>query len=841
MSISERELFIAALDVDAPAARRALLSRLCPANHQLRERVETLLKTHEQESEFLQMPAIAQIDALASGSTERAVLGDIGDTRMENSPDAEESLCDVISPCDDWLLKYLKPATRPDSLGRLAHYELLEIVGRGAFGTVFSAFDEKLQRMVAIKMLTIDFAATSPARKRFLREARTAAAIRHENVVAIYAVEESPLPYIVMEHVSGPTLQQRLLRTGPLELPDVLRLGKQIADGLAAAHAQQLIHRDVKPSNILLECDVDGRAKLTDFGLARTSDDTSITHSGLIAGTPLYMAPEQVLGDRFDNRTDLFSLGSVLYEMLSGRPPFRAPTMHAVMKRVAEDTPRALDDIIPEIPTWMIAIVSKLHEKDPDDRYGSAKEVSDLLGNCLVDLRQGSVPSLPDQSRRVTLGFSALTRLQSGIGNPFVAAMAVLLLTLVIGVGISDATGVTQLFSTVIRLATGEGTLVIETNDPETQVMVNGEDVVIRGAGIKEITLRAGMHRVTVMKDGAPAKLELVSIERNGRSVLRVGIESDAKPSQSAPAPSAKVRSQTSEGDSVTVEEVVRKLLSSDYEWSDPVSLGPDINSEVEDSQATLSADGCRLMFFSRRDGKTGIYECCRDNTDQDFGPPVQIPPGDLNDSRFQFSPGLSADGLSLIFSCRDKKFDLFIAHRESRDQPWQRATQLSSELKLRSNAMHASFSPSGLTVAFCSPRPAGKAGASDIWIAHRRNLDAPWTPAKVLGESINTDRFEGYPQLLDDDQTLLFVRSYDIGDQKQPLSRQYLAHRNNQGEFKVQHLNSPVSHSFFLLPDGETMYFSGWVPADRWCPQSICLTRRVPKRQAAKREDAQR
>ncbi|QDV11405.1 Serine/threonine-protein kinase PrkC [Rosistilla oblonga] len=841
MSISERELFIAALDVDAPAARRALLSRLCPANHQLRERVETLLKAHEQESEFLQMPAIAQIDALASGSTERAVLGDIGDTRMENSPDAEESLCDVISPCDDWLLKYLKPATRSDSLGRLAHYELLEIVGRGAFGTVFSAFDEKLQRMVAIKMLTIDFAATSPARKRFLREARTAAAIRHENVVAIYAVEESPLPYIVMEHVSGPTLQQRLLRTGPLELPDVLRLGKQVADGLAAAHAQQLIHRDVKPSNILLECDVDGRAKLTDFGLARSSDDASITHSGLIAGTPLYMAPEQVLGDRFDNRTDLFSLGSVLYEMLSGRPPFRAPTMHAVMKRVAEDTPRALDDIIPEIPTWMIAIVSKLHEKDPDDRYGSAKEVSDLLGNCLVDLRQGSVPSLPDRSRRVTLGFSALTRLQSGIGNPFVAAMAVLLLTLVIGVGISDATGVTQLFSAVIRLATGEGTLVIETDDPGTQVMVNGEDVVIRGAGIKEITLRAGMHRVTVMKDGAPAKLELVSIERNGRSVLRVGIEPHARQSHPMASPSAETQSHPTSDRFVPVDEIVDRLLSPDYEWSEPIKLGSEINSDEEDSRPTLSADGCCLMFFSQRNGEHGLYECRRDNTDQDFGPPVRIPSSDLNDSRLQFAPGLSADGLSLLFSCRDIDPEMFISHRDSRDAPWQRATTLGSVLKLPYTAIDASFSPSGLTVAFCASRPAGKAGSPDIWIAHRHSLVGPWTPAKVMPNTINTDRFEGYPQLLDDAPNLLFVRSYDHGEQGYPLMRQYLARRDNQGEFEVHPLYSPVTHSFFLLPDGETMYFSRGGPAGARIPASLWLTRRLPKGKSAERMDAQR
>ena len=153
-----------------------------------------------------------------------------------------------------------------------------------------------------------------------------------------------------MEYVPGATLQQRLDEQGPLELIDVVRLGKQIADGLAAAHEQQLIHRDVKPGNILLETSIDDHVKITDFGLARTADAASMTRSGMIAGTPLYMAPEQAFGQKLDPRADLFSLGSVLYQMLTGRPPFRAPNMLAVLKRVTEDTPRPINEIVPEIP-----------------------------------------------------------------------------------------------------------------------------------------------------------------------------------------------------------------------------------------------------------------------------------------------------------------------------------------------------------------------------------------------------------------------------------------------------------------------------------------------------------
>src|SRR5262249_6394784 len=151
--------------------------------------------------------------------------------------------------------------------------------------------------------------------------------------------EEQPIPYLVMEYVPGETLQQKLDRVGPLEVPEVLRLGQQIARGLAAAHENGVIHRDIKPSNILLQQGAEVRVKITDFGLARAAPDASLTQSGVIAGTPMYMAPEQTLCETVDHRADLFSFGSVLYTMCSGRPPFRAPHSMAVLKRVAEDTP----------------------------------------------------------------------------------------------------------------------------------------------------------------------------------------------------------------------------------------------------------------------------------------------------------------------------------------------------------------------------------------------------------------------------------------------------------------------------------------------------------------------
>ena len=272
---------------------------------------------------------------------------------------------------------------------------MLQVLGSGGFGTVVKAFDEKLHRLVAIKVMAPLLAATSPARKRFLREARAAAAVRHENVVAIHAVEDLPIPYLVMEYVAGRNLAAEARRDGPLEFTDVLRIGQQIASGLAAAHAMGLIHRDIKPANILLEDGVE-RVKITDFGLARAADDASLTQSGIIAGTPMYMAPSRRWGETIDQRADLFSLGSVLYAMCTGRPPFRAASMMAVLKRVAEDTPRPIREISPEVPEWLCDLISGLHAKNPEDRPTSAQEVADLLARRLAELqRPGNIPRAP--------------------------------------------------------------------------------------------------------------------------------------------------------------------------------------------------------------------------------------------------------------------------------------------------------------------------------------------------------------------------------------------------------------------------------------------------------------
>jgi serine/threonine protein kinase len=283
----------------------------------------------------------------------------------------------------------LAAPSHPEMLGRLGRYEIERIIGCGGMGIVLKGFDSELNRPVAIKLLAPHLARVGAARQRFAREARAAAAVVHENVVPIHNVEsEHATPFLVMQFVPGESLQARVDRDGPLSVAEILRIGLQAAAGLAAAHTQGLVHRDVKPANILLESGVD-RAYLTDFGLARATDDANLTYTGVVAGTPHYMSPEQADGRPLDQRSDLFSLGSVLYFMATGHPPFRADRPMAVLKRTCHDPHRPARQCNAEIPQALSAIIDRLLEKPPARRFASAAELQQALERVLADWQQG--------------------------------------------------------------------------------------------------------------------------------------------------------------------------------------------------------------------------------------------------------------------------------------------------------------------------------------------------------------------------------------------------------------------------------------------------------------------
>jgi hypothetical protein len=487
--MTERELFVAALERDDPAERATFVDQACGADASLRQRVEALLRSHEGATDFMDVPVVEQL------------AGDGGG------------------------LDFLAPSQRSGSLGCLGNYEVLEVVGRGGMGMVFRAFDTKLHRVVAIKALAPQLATGSASRVRFVREARAAAAVSHDNIVAIHSVEDAgPVPYLVMQFVDGPTLQKKLDRTGELSLKEILRIGLQVAEGLAAAHRQGLVHRDVKPANILLENGVE-RVKITDFGLARAGDDASLTGSGVVAGTPMYMSPEQADGLPVDFRSDLFSLGSVLYAMCTGRPPFRAPSSMAVLKRVCEVTPRPIREINPELPRWLEDLVARLHAKVPADRFASAREVSDLLALHLAALQQGGTPSAHTQPLAAKLPAEKPAQVPPRRPRRLRMMAAAALLALLAGLALSEATGLTNVRGTIIRLFSGQGTLVVEVDDPGVSVSLDGEELVIKGAGVREMRLKPGQYQVKATKDGKLLRHELVTVAKDGRQVVRISRE----------------------------------------------------------------------------------------------------------------------------------------------------------------------------------------------------------------------------------------------------------------------------------------------------------------------------
>ncbi|HIF01527.1 MAG TPA: serine/threonine protein kinase [Planctomycetes bacterium] len=298
-------------------------------------------------------------------------------SRQSTADDAE---ADAIPTDIRQIIAWLDPTDDPAMLGRLGGYEIAGVVSAGGMGVVLKGFDRSLNRYVAIKILAPHLATSGAAKKRFGREAQAAAAVVHDNVIAIHGVDEShSLPYLVMPYLRGTSLQRRIDEHGALSVVEILRLGMQTAGGLSAAHDQGLVHRDVKPANILLDGTTE-RVLLTDFGLARAADDASLTHSGVIVGTPYFMSPEQAEGAAIDHRSDLFSLGSVLYTMCTGRPPFRADTSWGILRKVTDAQPHSIRDLNPDIPQWLCEIIVRLHQKDPANRFQTAHEVADLLG-----------------------------------------------------------------------------------------------------------------------------------------------------------------------------------------------------------------------------------------------------------------------------------------------------------------------------------------------------------------------------------------------------------------------------------------------------------------------------
>ncbi len=440
---------------DAETLRKFALGDLPPAEW---DRVARYLEANPQSPETLVEPAAEDtfVSALraapADAPADSPELQSIIDAAAKLVPDAATAVFDQsVSIPFEPTAEYAVPPKPGERLGR---FRIERVLGRGGMGVVYAAADEQLDRRIALKVMAPQLAANPVAKDRFLREARAAARVEHDNIVPILEVgEDRGIPFMAMPLLRGRTLDERLGEGTP-NLDEALAIARGTVDGLAAAHDRGLIHRDIKPSNLWLETNDDGsfrRVRLLDFGLARQEADADrVTKSGTILGTPAYMAPEQARGEAVDARADLFSLGCVLYRMVTGQNAFRGSDTYSLLTSLAIDRPKAPCELNADIPHSLSHLIMDLLEKDAKRRPASARVVRDRL----AEVASAAPASAPRRGHAMPITAIAL----SLIG--FVGAM---------------------FGGTIVRIATNKGELVVEIHDGENVEIVvkqNGAVVV---------------------------------------------------------------------------------------------------------------------------------------------------------------------------------------------------------------------------------------------------------------------------------------------------------------------------------------------------------------------------
>src|SRR5688572_24303530 len=377
-----REVFDSALR-HRPDERRKFVNEVCGDDKTLLAEVESLLSSHDSAESFMETPAVAKVADVIAAKTKKLEAG-----------------------------KYL------------GHYEIITQIGEGGMGEVYLANDKKLDRKVAIKILNEEFSQDESNLQRFVSEAKAASALNHPNILTIYEFGEAEdARFIISEYIEGKTLRE-IISESRLRLLEILDISIQITGALSAAHKAHLVHRDVKPENIMIR--PDGYVKVLDFGLAKLVEQKNksilnledptgrqnLTAKGVILGTVNYMSPEQAKGERVDERTDIFSLGVLVYEMLAGRPPFAGGNAIEIMGSILNRDPVPLSRQTPEVPHELERIINKTLRKDREERYQTAKDLLIDLKDVKQDLEfqnKRERTTAPDWNEAKTQGVNATT------------------------------------------------------------------------------------------------------------------------------------------------------------------------------------------------------------------------------------------------------------------------------------------------------------------------------------------------------------------------------------------------------------------------------------------------
>lgn len=606
---------------------------------------------------------------------------------------------------------------------RLGHYEILEIIGRGGMGLVLRARDTKLNRDVAIKLPSPQILGDCRTLENFVREAQIAAAVRHENIVTIHSVEEADgLPFLVMERIEGVSLENYVRTRESLSISEVISIGDQIASGLAAAHAGGLVHRDIKPSNILLETlrsraahanpssSVSSwRIKLTDFGLAKFASEPIVDQRSLeyVTGTPQYMSPEQAAGQLTDARSDLFSLGGVLYFLCCGQPPFSGDSAQAILKQVRDCVPVQLRQRVPALPPSLVELIEQLMSRAPADRPTNAQAVCQVLHDLTASLPMTTLATDP-----MTRWWPNQLRLQ-----------------LPLGLGLATVIVLTMIF----------------LNSPSATRTVPKRD----GSATTE--------RPNQLQWSAPQRVEFVD-----------GISDGSNPSLTGDGLRLFFISATREPGYLL--EAIRTSIDQPFSIPTAVDLPPPVGAAVDATWSmgtpNISADGLTLLFYTGRpDGYGGsdLYESHRETLTSPWQPMENLGPG-VNTHEMEYAPCLSRDGLTLYwFRTTDiDNADLWVASRQSRDEKFTDPRMLTELVNSSTNEQHSCLSSDGLQLIFDRGTPEPR-----LWIARRGSTSAAFETIDrfPLGPSWN-DINAYAPTLALDNRLFMFTSNRVAGRQ---------------------------------------------------------------------------
>jgi WD40 repeat protein/tRNA A-37 threonylcarbamoyl transferase component Bud32 len=454
---------------------------------------------------------------------------DLAHSRDAGSTDLSSEADEPAAKDTGEAFPFLAPARGPGELGWLGPYRVLVELGAGGMGLVFQAEDSHLKRRVALKTLRPALAASATARQRFLREAQTMASLEHDHIVQVYQVgEDRDVPFLAMQLLKGETLARRLHREGKLSADEVLRIGREAAEGLAAAHAAGLIHRDVKPGNIWLEAER-GRVKILDFGLARAAETSvHLTQSGFLPGTPAYMAPEQAQGEPVDARCDLFSLGCVLYRACTGKHPFKGTTHTAVLLSVVQDQPAPPRALNPEVPPELSDLIMRLLAKSPAERPASARAVVDAISGIERD-RTVLLSGLIGGTERGATASGQLPP-SAGQGAGRSRRWWPLAIASVLFAGL-------LLWGATVVLKGRHGTLTVTTSEPDVKVFVDGEEkIVIDSKKAGKVELTPGEHRLSVRRGAEELFTDTFTVKNGGEVIIKARWEPRVAERPPAPA-----------------------------------------------------------------------------------------------------------------------------------------------------------------------------------------------------------------------------------------------------------------------------------------------------------------